>query len=68
MNLSNKQLSGASQLWINKAERRHPSRVDYYSALRSWVHHVIRQAEKNNNFKKKNKFLSLLKDLQTSEI
>jgi hypothetical protein len=63
MNLSSKQLSGASQLWVNKVERKHPSRVDYYSALRSWVHHVILEAEKNNDFKKKDRFLKLLEGL-----
>lgn len=62
MNLSNKQSSGASQLWVNKVERKYPSRLDYYSALRSWVHHVLLEAEKND-FKKKDQFLKLLKYL-----
>jgi len=63
MKLANKQLSRSVQSWINRVERKHPPKVGYHSELRDWVQHVIMEAEKNNDFKKKGQFLSLLKDL-----
>jgi len=67
MKLANKQLSKSAQSWINRVERRHQPKVDYYSELRDWVQHVIIEAEKNKDFKKKNQFLSLLKGLNVVE-
>jgi len=67
MKLANKQLSRSVQSWINRLERRHPPKVGYHSELRGWVQHVILEAEKNKNCKKKDQFLSLLKDLKTTQ-
>jgi hypothetical protein len=63
MKLANRQLSRSVQSSINRVERKHPPKVGYHSELRDWVQHVIMEAEKNNDFKKKGQFLSLLKDL-----
>ncbi len=63
MKLANTQLSRSAQSWIKRVKRRHPPKVDYHSELRDWVQHVIMEAEKNKDFKKKGQFLSLLKDL-----
>ena len=68
MKSANMQLSRSTQSWINKVERRHPPKVDYHSELRDWVQHVILEAEKNKDFKKKDQFLSLLKDLTLSRL
>ncbi len=62
----NKQLDRSAQAWINRVERRQPPNVDYNSELRDWLQHVILEAEKNNNFKKREQFLSLLKDLKAT--
>lgn len=67
MKLANKQLSRSAHSWINRVERRHHPKVDYHSELRDWVQHVILEAEKNKNFKKKDQFLSLLKGLNVVE-
>jgi len=63
MKIADKQLIKSAQSWINRVERKHQPKVDYHSELRDWVQHVILEAEKNQNFKKKDQFLSLLKDL-----
>jgi hypothetical protein len=63
MELVNKQASTPAQSWISRAERMHPPKIDYYSELRSWVHCVILEAEKNKDFNKKDQLLSLLRDL-----
>jgi len=63
MKLANKQLSGSAQSWVNRVMRRHSPNVDYHSELRDWVQHVILEAGKNKDFKKKSQFLSLLKGL-----
>jgi hypothetical protein len=63
MELVNKQLSTPTQSWISRAERRHTPKMDYYSELRSWVQRAILEAEKNEDFNKKDQLLSLLKDL-----
>ena len=67
MKLANKQLSRSAQSWINRVERRHPPKVGYHSELRDWVQQVILEAEKNKVFKKKEQFLSLLKDLNATQ-
>ena len=67
MRLANKQLSRSVQSWINRVERRHPPKVGYHSELRDWVQQVILEAEKNKAFEKKEQFLSLLKDLNTTQ-
>ena len=67
MKFVNKQLSRSAQSWINRVERRHQPKVDYHSELRDWVQHVILEAEKSKDFKKKNQFLSLLKGLNVVE-
>ena len=67
MKLANKQLSRSAQSWIKRVERRHPPNVGYHSELRDWVQHVIMEAEKNKAFKKKEQFLSLLKDLNVTQ-
>jgi len=64
MKLANKKLSRSAQSWISGVERRHLLEVDYYSELRDWVQHAILEAEKNKDFKKKERFLDLLKDLK----
>ena len=63
MKIADKQLIRSAQSWINRLERKHQPKVDYHSELRDWVQHVILEAEKNQNFKKKDQFLSLLRDL-----
>jgi hypothetical protein len=63
MELVDKQVSTPTQSWINRAERRHPPKIDYYCELRSWVQRAILEAEKNKDFNKKDQLLSLLKDL-----
>jgi hypothetical protein len=62
----NKQLGKPAQAWVSRVERRYPPNVDYDSELRNWLQHVILEAEKDNNFKKRDHFLSLLKDLNTA--
>jgi hypothetical protein len=59
----NREKNISAQAWTNRAQRRHILRVDYYSQLRSWVQHVILEAEKSKDFDKKDHFLSLLKEL-----
>ncbi len=63
MELVNKETNKSAQAWTNRSQRRHVPRVDYYSELKSWVQHVIREAEKRKDFDKKDRFLSLLNDL-----
>jgi hypothetical protein len=58
-----KQGSVPPQSWASSVERKHPSKIDYYSQLRSWVQHAIFEAEKNGDSNKKDRFLSLLRDL-----
>jgi hypothetical protein len=62
MELANK-TDRSAQAWTSRAEKRPRPRIDYYSELRSWVQHVILEAEKNKDFDKKDQFLSLLNDL-----
>ncbi|MDH5460776.1 MAG: hypothetical protein OEX09_00905 [Candidatus Bathyarchaeota archaeon] len=63
MKSTNKHLGRSRQLQAKKVKREHSSEVDYHSELRDWVQHVILEAEKNKDFKKKEKFLRLLEDL-----
>ena len=63
MKSANKQLSESAQSWIRRVERRHPPKKGFLSELRDWVQHVMSEAEKNKDFKKKEQFLNLLKDL-----
>ena len=64
MELINEHVSMPARSLTGSVGRRHPSKVDCNSELRSWVLHVIREAEKERDFKKRSRFLSLLKDLQ----
>jgi hypothetical protein len=63
MKLIDKQVSTPAGSWIVRVERRHPTKVDYYSELRSWVQHAILEAEERKDFSKKGKLLDLLRDL-----
>ena len=64
MKLVDKQFTGSLQSQVNTVERRHSPKVDYYCQLRDWVQHVILEAERNKDFEKRDRFLSLLEDLQ----
>jgi hypothetical protein len=61
MKSPNEPLGGSRQSQTEKVKRRHSSEVDY-AELKDWVRHVILEAEKNKDFKKKEKFLGLLED------
>lgn len=63
MELADKQVSTPTQSWTNRAEKRHPPKIDYYSELRSWVQRAILEAEKTKDFNKKDQLLILLKEL-----
>jgi hypothetical protein len=63
MELVEKQVTTPTQSWINRAERAHPTSVDYHSELRSWVQRAILEAERNKDFNKKDQLLGLLDDL-----
>jgi hypothetical protein len=63
MELADKYVSTPAQSWTSRAERKLPPKVDYYSELRSWVHHAILEAEKSKDFNKRDRLLSLLEDL-----
>lgn len=64
MELANEQVSMPARSLTSSTGRRHPFKVDWNSELRYWVLHVIREAERVRDFKKRARFLSLLKDLQ----
>jgi hypothetical protein len=59
----NREVNVPPQSWASSVKRKHPSEIDYYSQLRSWVQHAIFEAEKNGDSDKKDRFLSLLRDL-----
>ncbi len=63
MKSTNKHLGGSRQSQTKKVKREHSSEGDYRSELRDWAQHVILEAERNKDFKKKEKFLRLLEDL-----
>jgi len=67
MKLKNIQLSRPTQSWIKRRNRKPQIKVDLHSELRDWVQYVIMEAEKNKDFKKKDQFLSLLEDLNTTK-
>ncbi len=46
------------------AERRYSPKAEDHSELRSWTHRTLLDAEKDQNFYKKDQFLSLLENLQ----
>ena len=64
MKLEDKELTGSLQSRVNIVDRRHSPKVDYCDQLRDWVRHVILEAEGNRDFEKRDRFLSLLEDLQ----
>jgi hypothetical protein len=64
MKITNEHVSTSGRSLTSSVERRNLSRVDCNSELRNWVLHVIREAEKVRDFKKRSRFLGLLKDLQ----
>lgn len=63
MTMENKQLDNPKQPWIGRADAMHSTGNRYSSELRSWVQHVIMEAERNNNPTKVDQFLKLLRDL-----
>jgi hypothetical protein len=63
MELVNKRTNTAVRSWSNRAGRKSPAVEDYSSELRSWVQRAILDAEETKDFGKKDRFLSLLKDL-----
>ena len=67
MKLKNIQSSRPTQSWIKRRDRNPQIKKSLHSQLRDWVQSVIMEAEKNKDFKKKDQFLSLLEDLNTTE-
>ncbi|NIO38113.1 hypothetical protein GTO27_10490 [Candidatus Bathyarchaeota archaeon] len=65
MKLANKQLRRSAQSWMNRVEKKPPLNMNYNSELRDWLQHVILEAEKNKDFKRKDQFQSLLEDLNS---
>ncbi len=63
MELVEKHVSTAARSWSDRAERRGPAIADYSSELRSWVQCAILDAEETKDFSKKDRFLSLLREL-----
>lgn len=63
MELVEKHVATPTQSWINRAERAHPTKVDYHSELRSWVQCAILEAKRNKDFNKKDQLLGLPDDL-----
>jgi len=64
MELANERVSTPARSLTSSAGRRHASKVDCNSELRHWVLHVIREADRVRDTKKRARFLNLLKDLQ----
>ena len=67
MKLKDVQLSRPIQYWVKRSDRKPQIKAGLHSELRDWVQYVIMEAEKNKDFKKKDQFLSLLEDLNTTE-
>jgi hypothetical protein len=67
MKLKDVNLSSPTQYWVKTSDRKPQIKAGLHSELRDWVQHVIMEAEKNKDFKKKSLFLSLLADLNTTE-
>ena len=63
MELSKKHGRMPVQLWTGRSNRENPRNAGYYSELRTWLQHAILQAEKSRNSRKKDKLLTLLKEL-----
>ncbi len=63
MELSKKHGSMPMQSWTDRANRENPRAADYYSELRTWLQHAIIQAEKSKNSRKKDKLLTMLREL-----
>ena len=63
MELTGKHVHYPRRSWISRAERKHPIDADYYSELRTWLQHGIMEAEEKEDFSKKGRLLSLLKEL-----
>jgi hypothetical protein len=63
MNLEKMQSNIQTRFWKKKADKSQASSTDYYSELRAWVQHALLEAEKNQDSKKSEQFLSLLKEL-----
>ncbi|MFP3984848.1 MAG: hypothetical protein ACLFU9_02630 [Candidatus Bathyarchaeia archaeon] len=66
MKIENKQLRRSTQSWISRVDRRQPPKIEYNSELEDWVKHVILTAEKRKDFKKKEEFIKLLRDLNAA--
>ena len=52
-----------TQSWNRRADRRQAPKIDYYLELRAWVQCALLEAERNQDSKKAEQFLSLLKEL-----
>jgi hypothetical protein len=63
MSLEKMQSNSQTRSWKKKADRSQASKTDYYSELRAWVQHALLEAERNQDSKKSEQFLSLLKEL-----
>jgi hypothetical protein len=63
MSLEKMQSNSQTRSWKRKAERSQASKMDYYSELRAWVQHALLEAERSQDSKKSEQFLSLLKEL-----
>ena len=63
MELVDKKVSMQTRSWVNRLERKHPTEVDYYSEMRSWLQHALLEAENDKGCKRKDLLLSLLRDL-----
>jgi hypothetical protein len=63
MELTKKQGSMPMQSWTSRANRENTRNADYYSELRTWLQHAILQAEKSRDSSKKDKLLTLMREL-----
>jgi hypothetical protein len=63
MELTDNKASTPTRSWASRVEKKHPSKIEYYSELRSWLQRAILEAEKTKNFNKKDQLFILLKDL-----
>lgn len=63
MESASKQASTPVRSWNSRVERRNLLGVYHYAELNAGVQRAIVEAEKPKDFKKKNQFLDLLKDL-----
>lgn len=63
MELAGKHVHCPPRSRISRAERKPLIEADYYSELRTWLQHCIIEAEEKEDFSKKGRLLSLLKEL-----